>query len=82
MVAGRRRDDAPGQSLGGKANHLVVSSSELERKHRLLVLSLQPNAVAEAAGQCGREVKRRLRCCLIHSRKKNALEIGVQHRFV
>ena len=60
VVAGRGRDDAA-RALGGRQmRHLVVRAAQLEREHRLLVLALEEQAVAEPARQRRGEFERRL----------------------
>ena len=80
VIAGGRRDDAA-RALGGRQmRHLVVRAAQLEREHRLLVLALQQDAVAEPSRQRRREVERRLDRHVVHLRGQDLLQVVDGHR--
>ena len=53
VAAPRRRSRPRASSVRRELRHLVVGAAELEAEHRLLVLALQQQLVAEAPGRAG-----------------------------
>jgi hypothetical protein len=49
MVAGAGGDDAARRLVGPEVGNLVVRASQLEAEHRLQILALQEDLVAQAA---------------------------------
>jgi hypothetical protein len=75
VVAGARRDHAARELRRREARHLVVGAAQLEREHRLQVLSLEQQAIAEPARQAGRHLQRRLLRDVIDARVEDFLEV-------
>ncbi len=75
MVARRRGDDAA-RALGRREmRHLVVRAAQLEREHRLLVLALEKDAVAEPSRQRRREIERRFDRHVVNLRGQDLLQV-------
>ena len=49
VVTGRGTDHAAARDLLGQVRDAVVGAAQLEGKHRLQVLALEPHVVADAA---------------------------------
>ena len=58
MVAGAGGHHATRQLVGGQLGHPVVGAPHLEAEHRLLVLALDPHAVAGPRAEHRRELER------------------------
>ena len=68
------------RSAARQMRHLVVRAAQLEREHRLLVLALQQDAVAEPARQRRRELERRLDRDVVDLRGQDLLQVVDGHR--
>ena len=77
VIAGARRDHAPGEARTRQPGHLVVGAAQLEREYRLQVLALDEQAVAQAPGQPGRELERRFARHVVDASLEDPLEIVV-----
>ena len=75
MIAGGCGDHAAAQSLRRQLRHLVVSTAQLEGKHRLHVLALEQDAVVQAPRQDGCQLQRRLDRDVINTRIENAFQV-------
>ena len=75
VVARARRDHALGQLRRRQVGHLVVRAAQLEREHRLQVLALEQQAVAQAPRQHGRQFERRFDRHVVDARLQDAFEI-------
>ena len=62
-------------ALARQPRHLVVRAAQLEREHRLQVLALEEQAVAEARESARRELERRLDRDVVDARLQDPLEI-------
>ncbi|KGX95462.1 hypothetical protein Y023_5404 [Burkholderia pseudomallei A79D] len=58
--------------------HLVVRAAQLEREHRLVVLALQVDGVAQPRGQAARAFERRLARDVVHARVQDQLQVIVE----
>jgi hypothetical protein len=58
---------------------LVVGAAQLEREHRLQILALEQDAVAEARRQLRRLVDGRLDRDIVDARLEDALDVGLRH---
>ena len=79
VVTGRRRHYAPGAGAGIQIDHLVVGTPKLERKHRLQVLTLQENLIAQAPCHDRGLSQGRLLGHVVNPSIENAFDVGVGH---
>src|SRR4029453_9252324 len=79
MVAGGGGDHTLGALRGREMRHLVVRAAQLEREHRLLILALEKDAIAEAARQRDRLLERRLARDVVDLRGEDPREVVDRH---
>jgi len=79
MVAGAGRDHAALERGRRQVRHLVVRAAQLEREHRLQVLALEQQRVAEALRQAGRALERRFDGHVVDARLEDAFDVGLLH---
>jgi hypothetical protein len=77
VIACARRDYAALQLLRRQIRHLVVGTAQLEREHRLQVLALEQQPVAQPLGQPRGELERRLDRHVVDPRLEDALQVVV-----
>ena len=78
VVARGRSDDPPGRVRRRERGDLVVGAADLEGEDAVQVLSLEEDAVAEALGEPGCGLERRLADDVVHARFEDALDVRVQ----
>ena len=76
VVAGRGADDAARERVGRQPDHLVVGAAQLEAEHRLGVLALEEDVVAEARRERRRSVERRLDGDVVDPRGEDLLQVA------
>jgi hypothetical protein len=79
VIARRGRDHAAPQLGRRQARHPVVGAADLEGEHRLRILALEQDPVADPRGQVRGEVEWRLVRHVVHPRPKNPLEVVDRH---
>jgi len=79
VVAGGGADDAALQLGRGEVGNLVVGAAQLEGEHRLHVLALEIEAVAEPVGEIGRQFQGSLNGGLIDPGVEDFGQVVVQH---
>ena len=75
VVAGRRADHATTELLGIEPDHPVVRPAQLEAEHRLGVLPLEQDLVAQPGGEHRRQVERRLVRDVVDPGRQDPLQI-------
>ena len=79
VVAGGGADDTALQTLRRELGQLVVSPAQLEGEHRLHVLALDQQRVADAGRQIGGQVERRFDRYVVNLRGEDFFEIIGSH---
>ena len=74
MIAGARRDDAPGALAWRQLRDLVVGAAKLEAEDRLQVLALEEHRVAEPARETWRRIERRLARDVVDPARQDVVE--------
>ncbi|CAJ6434725.1 Uncharacterised protein [Burkholderia pseudomallei] len=77
MVARRRGDHPARERVGRDVRHLVVRAAQLEREHRLVVLALQVDRVAQPCGQVVRAFELGFERDVVHPGGQDFLQIIV-----
>ncbi|CAJ6855767.1 DEAD/DEAH box helicase [Burkholderia pseudomallei] len=77
MVARRRGDHPARERVGRDVRHLVVRAAQLEREHRLVVLALQVDGVAQPRGQVARAFELGFERDVVHPGGQDFLQIIV-----
>ena len=75
MVTGRSTDHPTLEALRRKAGNLVVGAPQLEGKHRLHVLALEPDAVVYAGRQVVSQVERGFLGQIVHLGIENFFKV-------
>jgi len=79
VVASRRTDHAALALGRAEADDLVVGAAQLEREHRLEVLALEQDAIAETRRELRRLVDGALDGDIVDARVEDALDVGLRH---
>ncbi len=74
VVAGARGDDAASGLVCPEVRNLVVRAAQLEAEHRLQILALEEDLVAETARQPRREVERRFARDVVDAAREDVVE--------
>jgi hypothetical protein len=65
----------PRALLGGQLHQFVVGATDLERKSRLQVFTLEQDPVAQGFGQSGGRLQRRAHGQFVHRRGQDLLDV-------
>jgi len=79
VVAGRSGDHAARQFLGRKLRQPVVGAAHLEREHRLQILALEQNLVAEAFAKLAGRLQRSFDGDVVDARGEDLLDVVFEH---
>ena len=77
MVARRGGEHPTRELLARKLRHLVVGAAQLEREHRLVVLTLQINPVVQPGGKIRREIELGLTRHVVDTGSEDAAQVVV-----
>ena len=81
VVAGRGADHAAGALFGAQMHHLVEGAAQLEGEHRLGVLALEKNLVADSQRQTPGFIKRRLAGNVVNARGEDPAQVVLTVNF-
>src|SRR5262245_45105270 len=79
MVAGGRCDYATLEFLGGQLRQLVVGAANLEGVHRLQILALEQDLVAQTLGKLTGGLKGGFHGDVVDARGKDLLDVLFEH---
>ena len=80
MVAGRGGDHAAGQFFWAQLRQFVVRPTDLEGEHRLQILALEQDTVAQPLAQLASALQRGFDSDVVDARGEDLLDVLFEHR--